>query len=538
MAPIDAWEATMANKNLLQTILSAFTRAHPAEVPAAELPPTDAVNEAGGAAYTFGPKHALAQLALTGTLHHTFYASAETQMAAVMEAALAVDPQYLARAAIYAREHGYMKDLPAMLTAVLVEVDGPLGEAVFPRVIDNGKMLRTYVQLVRSGALGRKSLGARPKRLVRQWLAARTGDELFRASVGNDPSLADVVKMVHPKPKTEEHSAFFAWLINKPHDASKLPPLLQAFEAYKANPTGEVPAVPFEMLTALPLGAREWTEIAKAAPWQMTRMNLNTFRRHGVFDAPKMVQLIADRLRDERQIRKARAFPYQLLMAARAGVHEPALRKALEDALEIATTNVPELQGRVAIAVDVSGSMQSPVTGHRPGATTAVRCVDVAGLVGASLLRKNPTAIVLPFEHRVVPVDLSARASVQANTDALAAVGGGGTDCAAPLCWLAERREKVDLVWMISDNESWVQSGKVRHATTMMQYWDQIKQVNPNAKLVLLDIQPYTTSQAPDRPDILNIGGFSDRVFEVVADFVSGRSDARHLVDVIERVTI
>jgi len=33
----------------------------------------------------------------------------------------------------------------------------------------------------------------------------------------------------------------------------------------------------------------------------------------------------------------------------------------------------------------------------------------------------------------------------------------------------------------------------------------------------LFDLQPYTTTQAPDRSDILNVGGFSDAVFNVAA---------------------
>lgn len=526
----------MANKSLFSSLLSAFSRTSSAvDEP---LLPTNAVNEAGGAAYTFGPKHALAQLALTGTLHRTYYASAEAQFAAVMGAALAVEPAYLARAAIYAREHGYMKDLPAMLVAVLVELDGDLGAKVFERVIDNGKMLRNYVQIVRSGALGRKSLGSRPKRLVRRWLAQRSGDQLFRASVGNDPSLADVIKMVHPKPETEEHSALFAWLVGKDCDVSKLPPLVQEFLAYKADPSGKPPAVPFEMLTALPLTTAQWTKIAEDAPWQMTRMNLNTFRRHGVFASPRMVTKVAERLADEPQVRKARVFPYQLLMASRAGAHEPEVKRALTRALEIATTNIPRLEGRAVVAVDVSGSMRSPITGHREGATTAVRCVDVAGLVAACVLRKNPSATILPFEHRVVSVNLSASYGVQQNADRLAAVGGGGTNCAAPLQILADRNERVDVVWMISDNESWVQSTRHGNASAMMTAWERIRQRNPHAKLVLLDIQPNTTTQGYDRPDVLNIGGFSDRVFDIVADFVSGRGDPRHLVEVIEAIEL
>jgi hypothetical protein len=36
-------------------------------------------------------------------------------------------------------------------------------------------------------------------------------------------------------------------------------------------------------------------------------------------------------------------------------------------------------------------------------------------------------------------------------------------------------------------------------------------------KFVCIDLQPYGTTQAPDRSDILNVGGFSDAVFSVVA---------------------
>ena len=53
-----------------------------------------------------------------------------------------------------------MKDMPALLCAILAVRDVKLLEAIFPRVIDNGKMLRTFVQILRSGVVGRKSLEA------------------------------------------------------------------------------------------------------------------------------------------------------------------------------------------------------------------------------------------------------------------------------------------------------------------------------------------------------------------------------------------
>src|SRR5947207_7524728 len=128
--------------------------------------------------------------------------------------------------------------------------------------------------------------------------------------------------------------------------------------------------------------------------------------------------------------------------------------------MESAIANVPSIEGRVVVCPDVSGSMHSPVTGHRRGSTTSVRCVDVAALVAASVLRKNQSATVLPFEHGVVPLDLNSRDSVMTNAGKLASIGGGGTNCSAPVRLLNRKKAKADLVIFISDNESWVDRGR------------------------------------------------------------------------------
>src|SRR4029079_12243781 len=100
-------------------------------------------------------------LAATGCLNATFYASAETQLDVVVALASKVDPKFLAKVAIYAREKGLMKDMPALLVAILSVRDPALFAVTFDRVIDNAKMLRTFVQVMRSGQVGRKSLGTR-----------------------------------------------------------------------------------------------------------------------------------------------------------------------------------------------------------------------------------------------------------------------------------------------------------------------------------------------------------------------------------------
>jgi 60 kDa SS-A/Ro ribonucleoprotein len=327
-------------------------------------------------------------------------------------------------------------------------------------------------------------------------------------------------------------------------DGDHLPPAVAAFERYKADPQGSpVPDVPFQMLTALPLGRTEWAEIARRAPWQMTRMNLNTFQRHGVFEVPGIAEIVAGRLRDPELIAKARVLPYQLLMAHAASTAGPAdlpavVREALQDAMEVAIQNVPRVEGKVWVFPDVSGSMRSPVTGVRKGATSAVRCIDVVALVAAALLRKNPDAEIVPFESNVVRVALNPRDSVMTNAQKLASLPAGGTNCSAPLQHLNERREKGDLVVYVSDNESWLDSpwyGRYGgSATETMRQWEAFKQRSPAARMVAIDIQPNGTVQAKERDDIVNVGGFSDQVFQVIADVAAGGSTAGHWMRQIE----
>ncbi len=515
-----------------------------------KLPAADAVNEAGGLAYRFDARHALAEYAATGCLNGTFYADAGTQLASVIEFCHLVEPEFIARTALYARQKGHMKDLPALLTAVL-SVRGPgLMAEIFDRVIDSPKMLRNFVQIIRSGAVGRKSLGTLPKRLVLQWLEKRTDEQLFSASVGNDPSLADIIKMVHPKPASASRAALFGYLIGRAHDAAALPQIVKDFEAYKSaedRTLVETPDVPFQMLTSLNLGAWEWKAIAARASWQTTRMNLNTFARHGVFEDASMTLKIADRLKNEKLVESSRVFPYQLLVAYTntVGSLPMFITDALQDAMEIAIRNVPQVDGKVYVFPDISGSMHSPVTGFRKGSTTKVRCIDIAALVAAAMLRKNGNAEVIPFESVAIPpnkVGLNPRDSVMTNATKLAALPAGGTNCSAPLKYLNQQGAHGDLVIYVSDNESWVDSpihGRFGgNATATMKEWSLFKRRNPRAKMICIDIQPYATTQAKEHDDIINVGGFSDQVFNLIAAVASGEAQAGHWVREVEAMAL
>lgn len=557
----------MANKNLFKSSQAkisptAINRTH------SKTPVTNTVNNAGGVAYLRTEKATLANLAATNCFNGTYYASAEDNLKLAKEAAIALktDPLFIAKTAIYCRDKAHMKDMPAFLTAVLATIDSKLFRKVFPLVINNGKMLRNFIQIGRSGATGKiinMSSGA-VRHAIRDWFTSKDPEFIFRASIGNDPSMRDILRMCRPKPENETKAALYAYLKDSEYIESErvfvtrnrdksikysnrfdaLPAIVQEYENFKKTHKGEIPNVDFRMLDSV-LTKDElkklWASTAENSSWTMTRMNLNNFEKYGVFSDEKLVNKVASRLANKEQVARSKSYPYQLMMAYNAteGAAMPMkVRNALQDAMEASIENVPVFKGKTAVCVDTSGSMGSPVTGFRAGSSSKVKCVDVASLFASSVLRKNEDAKIIPFDTQVHTSSLNPRDTVITNAAKLAKYGGGGTDCGSAIKSINKNKEKFDTIIFISDNESWVNGSYYGRGTGLLNEWNIFKQNNPNAKLVCIDLTPNRTSQVTANKDILQVGGWSDSVFDVISSFIEYGDSQDHWVDEIEKITL
>lgn len=497
----------------------------------------DTVNAAGGKAYSRTAQEALAQLAVTGTKGGTYYASGSVVESEILTLANQCSPEFLAKLAVYSRESAFMKDSPALLLAVLMTKDMDLFAKIFPRVIDNGKMLRNFCKVVRSGAVGRKSFGSRPRALIRQWIENRSAERLFDDAVGNDPSMADIIKMVHVKPSSNERAALYGYLIGKDiQDKTHLPEIVKNYEEFRSGKTRALPRVSFQRLTDLALSVEDWTELALNGGWHMIRMNLNTFERHDVFKNPEVVGKIAEKLANTEAIRRSKVFPYQLYIAEKMATTAPQpIKEALTAAMEESTKNIPYFDGKVYVAVDFSGSMTAPVTGAN-GKPSVVRCNEVASLFAACVVRNSNNAEVYRFDTNNYPVQLDPNDSVFVNTRKIAA-NGGGTDCSVTLADLNKKNAIGDLVFILSDTESWSNSyDNGGQRTRMAAEWVKFKARNPKAKLVCVDLAANSTTQAPTTKDVLNVGGWSDAAFVAIDAFIKGTEGS--WVGMIENVIL
>ena len=157
-------------------------------------------------------------------------------------------------------------------------------------------------------------------------------------------------------------------------------------------------------------------------------------------------------------------------------------------------------------------------------------------------MRRNPDSIVVPFDTRAYKTKIDPMDSILSVSARLAKYCGGGTDCSLPLAEANStyRNRAFAGIVLVSDNESWVRKGRYG-STAVMTEWqkfvkNQQRMGNDSPKLVCIDIQPYGTTQAPERSDILNIGGFSDAVFNVVSAFMN--DDAARFVAEVESVEL
>lgn len=486
-------------------------------------------NNAGGVAYSMSDELALAQLVITGTFRNTFYSSAEKQLEEIKALLPKCSTEWIGRLAIYARTFGYMKDTPIFLTAYLTTRNrSDIFNFVFDKVVDNIGQLRNFVQIIRSGQIGRKSLGTVPKKAIERFLAKMDPNKIFYQSLGSNPTFADVLKLAHPKPATPTHAALFGYLMEKSINTDDLPQLVKDFENFKINPNSPIPQVDFRKLTALPISTEQWKEIGLKMSWNQLRQNLNTLARYGCFNDPQYVNDIEAKLRDPIQVTKNKILPFALYATLEALSSEvpTGLRNALGSCMDQAFLNAPLLDEQTLVLVDCSGSMGNPVTGYKKGNSSKLTCNAAASYFAASLLKRNPELVtVIPFDTQAYEISIDPANPIETIIQKLTRYGGG-TNVACGLNWANDKYHQQNTspwkrIIIISDNESWFEGSTLAtyYQTLTSEAWKRYLKQAPDAKLICWDICPGQTVQVKDSTSVINIGGFTEIVWHLVESF-------------------
>lgn len=185
--------------------------------------------------------------------------------------------------------------------------------------------------------------------------------------------------------------------------------------------------------------------------------NLVGMYRAGAIDM-ESAKTIASKLTNPDIVHGSRILPYQMYDAYKAftsnvrtnGAEYTIIRDALVKAVDLSCDNVDAIDGYSLIFVDLSGSMDYPVS-----QMSSTRGKEVAAVLAAVALKKS-TATVYAFASRCERVDVSSASTVVDITKAILSKNvGGSTYLAAAMEAVSKYENNVDNVIVLTDGDSY-----------------------------------------------------------------------------------
>lgn len=346
--------------------------------------------------------------------------------------------------------------------------------------------------------------------------------QLAKYNRKTDVKLKDILRICHVKPTDDDMSALFKKVID---DTLSVPYTWETELSAKGN------------------NAEVWQELigSKKLGYMATLRNLNNMLKVKVND--NSMNLVYDYLTNPKAVENSKQLPFRFYSAYRQlednrfDNHVTSKTyDALEDALELSVKNIENLNGKTAIAGDVSYSMTSRISDK-----SSITCSDISALMLVMANQICDDALTLQFDTSCVPVAISKRDGIISKAKSIANVSGG-TDCSSVVQYLLDNKIKVDRIIMFSDNES--NSGYSRsrgyyfggYKTVQQVLNDYRKQVNPDVWFHAIDLLGYGTVQVLENdPKVNLVAGWSEKLLQFIPMVEAG---ADGLVETIKNYEI
>lgn len=490
----------------------------------------DSINREGYPAFTMDEKERFVQTLLTNIMGHTFYVKSNDlikESEDIHTAALNSDPEFVAKALVYARNEGYMRLQPTYGLAQLSKVSSELFKNIFEQIILTPNDLIDFYAIRGSG-------GRAVKTAVSHWLVNKMSP-YWAIKYGSESkecyTLRDILRVSHPKSILKGGiddwtDNLFNYLCGGDADITELNQI-QAFENLKAAKTDEDKVIaiiegrlPHEVATSFAGDSNVvWNAIAPQMPIFALLKNLATLERHGVLDSNK--KMIQEKFSNAELISKSKILPYRFLEAEKH-VNASWVKDSLRDALELSFSNIPNIEGKTAVFLDNSGSMSADYI--KAGQPFMV----IASIYAISLMKKIEDGILLTFNTSLKEVPVSKRDSVLTQANRITA--NGGTQTSLPFSKILYDKEKFDNIVLITD-------GQENHGQSVYQVLaDYQKRVNDKVKLFVIDVSPYGNKSFDSiAKNIYCIHGWSDKMLNFISLASKGFDS---VVNMIEKTSL
>jgi len=449
-------------------------------IPIPKAPPAN--NRCGFPAYNMTDKTKLVTMALTTMLREPkFYGDNSDEL---IRLAQSVNPAFVSRLAVYVRREVHLRSVSHALCAVVAhsgkEYIRPVVAGVVERADDITEILSAYLALygkpIPNGL--KKALARELNQLNEYELAKYKGEQ-------NELKMRDVIALVHPKPKDKAQAELFGRVMAG---------TLQSPNTWETQ------------LSARGNRREVWEELIESG--QIGYMALLRNLRNILEACPRNQKLVFERLADREAVLRSKQMPFRFYSAYRAlkeaNLASSKVFNTLEQAVTYSVENMDRVPGKTLIAIDVSGSMMSPISKN-----SDVCCSDIARLLAVMAVRICEDAVVVSFDTNLNLLAISAVGGILSQTDQIP-VNGGGTDLHLPVAWALKGKRYFDRLILLSDNEN-----NYRFSTCQPFVNEYRKTVNPKFFVHAVDLQGYGTQQFIGR-DTNIIAGWSENVLRFI----------------------
>ena len=493
---------------------------------------TRTTNYEGGEAFEpADPRLALYKRTINQLLEGSFYESDDEQLAAVVrrfDAAAADNSEFVLQLAAYARQDLYLRDIPQVLLVLAANDDRfkdnsdrslirEWTPSIIRRMDETATALAVHDQLFGGTAPWPLRRGIEDA-LVTMADAYTLGKyELSRREV----TLYDVFNRVHPEPIDDDQEVLFERFMRGD---------LDDYPDVEPLPSPNT----WETVISEHGNTREaWETLIEddeyTLPIFASIRNLRNMLEAGVDE-----DIVVGHL-DLEAVRYAPLYPFRYYQAYTAlqesDVQAPMVERWLEDAIDVAVGKVPDGLGQTFVAVDLSGSMDQPLSRN-----STLRLKEVGALFGAILAEQG--ARVGGFGDNFRTVSMHPETPVLQRQQTVLGIDeevGDSTNGWKALEFLRERETTVERIVIFTDMQIWDSTPFVaRDDRTVKAEFDAYRDaVASETALYLVDLASYGDLVTPEGyENVYNVSGWSENVLT----FIEHAEDPMQVIDEIEAV--
>lgn len=532
------------------------------------------VNCMGEQAFKLNAKEELVSTVLTTFLQGSYYEKENEIVERIKNASEKVDPLFVAKLALYARNEGNLRSVTHLLSSVISKrISGQeWGKRFYDKIVvrpdDISEILSAYA--VENG-MDLKNIRKIPNAMKKGFKSALERFDAYQIDKykmnKREVSLIDIVNLLHPSPTQKNQEAYKRLIENKSLSDLYSSKILE-------KEMSQVGKKVTEDKTASELKEEAITEVLSNVKG-MPLMNLIRNLRNIIKYAPLQVDEACRQMTIPDKVLKSRLLPFRFATAysevesmtdsytAKSAIQfeeenksgyafselKQKVLNALEKAIEISCQNIPKLDGNVAILVDHSGSVRGDGGGSsKVSAFSKTTTAMIGNLFATMLTYAQDNVYIGLFGDRLIPVKIDRNKGIlEANKVSFeeGAKCGGATETGIynflRIC--INEKKKVDNLVVFSDcqigsnaSTSWYGTSRTDRSLRFQELFKEFKKINPLCNVIVVDIRQTKGNNVFHKSQrILNIAGWSTNIFDVIKSNCKGY-DA--LIKEIEKIEI